>query len=444
MSFKRISDCPQYPMHSEKFIIEKFEELNSRAKPYLLLSVNIKNFKYINIQYGWEEGNEILYLFYRTMERRLQEDEYIAYISADHFVLLLRSRKWDMSEAAAHDYVKAYLSPLVDDLFEINNEHIYKNIFASIGIYPIFLKQCSYFEALEIAELFRKEDRGIKYRTFTINYYNKEEMAVFVHKFQLAGTTATALQRGEYQVFVQPKVDVKTQKIVGGEALLRRFDAAGNAIPLYQFLPILNEEGYIRKVDWYVFETACEIMSNRFTAEKPIVPISFNISKDFFYEPLSLDEYVNTLKKYNLPQTYIELELMETISLDDTGHMVKVIENFKREGFKCSLDDFGNGYSSFGVLLNAELDYVKLDRIFFCHPLNDESRKILENVIDLLKYLNLKIVAEGVETKEYVDLLGELGCDLIQGYYFYHPMPIADFMNLLDHEAQTQLAPASF
>lgn len=432
MKLQRISESEQYPMNSEPWVIENFDKLNRNAERYLLISVNIKNFKYINIQYGWEQGNKILHLFYQTMKRHLKEDEYIAYRSADNFVLLLRAPDWDMSEKAAHDFVQTVLVHYVDDIFEMHDERVYKNIFASFGIYPVFLKSCSYFEALEMAELFRKGDRGIKYRTFTIAYYDSEALTTFVNQYELGCTTATALQRGEYQVYVQPKVDVKTQKIVGGEALLRRFDAQGNSIPLSEFLPILNEEGYIRKIDWFVFETACEIMSTRFTQGKPLVPISFNISKDFFYDPLSCDNYISTLQKYNLPQSYIELELMETISLDDTGHLIKVIELFKQAGFKCSLDDFGNGYSSFGVLLNADLDSVKLDRIFFTNPLDDAGRNILKNIIDILKFLHIKIVAEGVETKEYVDFLAQLGCDIIQGYYFYRPMPIAEFMQLLN------------
>lgn len=438
MKLERISECLQYPMNLEPWIIEKFDEIKHNAKPYVLVSVNIKNFKYINIEYGWEQGNEILHLIYLTMQQLLQEGEYIAYSFADHFVLLLNAPDWDMSQERAHEFIRTVLVPFVDVIFDIDDERIHKKIFASFGIYPIALKPSSYFEAMEMAELFRKEDRGIKYKTFTINYYDSDALRAFVHKYELGNTTATALQRGEYQVYVQPKVDVKTRKIVGGEALLRRFDAMGKAIPLSEFLPILNEEGYIRKIDWFVFETACEMMSERFTAQKPIVPISFNISKDFFYDPFLCDNYVSTLQKYGVSQKYIELELMETISLDDTGHMIKVIEHFKQVGFKCSLDDFGNGYSSFAVLLNADLDYVKLDRIFFSNPLDDAGRKILENVIDILKFLNFKIVAEGVETKEYVDYLAQLGCDIIQGYYFYRPMPIAEFMHLLDTQAETE------
>lgn len=438
MNLQRISDCLQYPMKSESWIIEKFDKLNHSAEPYLLVNANIKNFKYINIQYGWEQGNEILYLIYKAMERLLKEGEYIAYRSDDNFVMLLHSPNWDMSDKAAHEFVHEVFVPLVDEIFELEDERIYKKLYASFGICPIFFKECNYFEALEMAEIFRKEDRGIKYRTFTISYYNKDAMAAFVHKYELGTTTITALQRGEYQVYVQPKVDVKTRKIVGGEALLRRFDSHGNSVPLNEFLPILYEEGYIYKVDWFVFETACNIMSKQLTAGKPLVPISFNVSKDFFYEPLACDNYVVTHQKYNLPQKYIELELMETISLDDTGHMIEVIGHFKRAGFKCALDDFGNGYSSFSVLLNADLDYVKLDRIFFSNPLDDAGRKMLENVIDILKFLNIKIVAEGVETKEYVDYMEQLGCDIIQGYYFYRPMPIAEFMELLDREAENE------
>lgn len=413
---------------------EKFSELCRAGSEHLLVSVNIKNFKYLNLEYGWDAGNEFIYGIYRSMEKQLEPDEYIAHTRGDSFLLLLHKQMWEMAEDAANAFIATVIMKFVDAVFEVDDPRIYKNIYASFGIYPIYLKPCDYYEAIETAELFRQEDTGIRNRTFTVNYYTDEAYERFMHKYALGKSTATALRRGEYQVYIQPKVELKTRRIVGGEALLRRFGADGKPIPLGEFLPILNAEGYIRKIDWFVFETTCEVLGKRIAQGQPVATISFNISKDFFYDVFMCQNYIETCKKFNVPQEYIELELMETISLDDTGRMIEVIDMFKQAGFKCSLDDFGNGYSSFGVLLNADLDYVKLDRIFFKNPLDEANRRIIKGVVDILKFLGFKIVAEGVEDQEYVDYLDELGCDIIQGFYFYRPMPMADFLQLLDEQ----------
>lgn len=433
---KHAEDHVHYPMNSENWIAEKFAELNRAGSRYLLVSVNIKNFKYTNLEYGWAAGNQFLYGIYCSLQGQLAADEYIAHTRGDSFVLLLHAQMWEMEEAAANEFIQTVLMKFVDAVFEVDDPRIYKNLYASFGIYPVYLKQCDYYEALEIAELFRQEDVGIRHRTFTINYYTDEAYARFMRKFRLGKSTANALLGGEYQVYIQPKVELATRRIVGGEALLRRFDATGKPVPLSEFLPILNTEGYIRKIDWHVFETTCEVLGGRLAEGKPIAPISFNISKDFFYDVFMCENYINTREKFHVPSEYIEFELMETISLDDTGRMIEVIDMFKKAGFKCSLDDFGNGYSSFGVLLNANLDYVKLDRIFFKNPLDEANRHIIKSVVEILKFLGFRIVAEGVETQEYVDYLQELGCDIIQGFYFYRPMPMPEFLALLDKQQQ--------
>lgn len=431
---QRISYSIHYPMHNETWIIEKFNELTQGDQPYVLVSINIKGFKFFNLKYGWQRGNQILYQMYEAMHNVLKEGEYVAHCYSDHFVMLLHANMFTTKDEDAYAFIQGIIAGYVDEIFEIEDEVAHKNIYASFGIYPMHLFPTTYHEAFELAELFRCNDINIKQRTYSINYYKSQVLDSLLYTNDLRISTAFALQKGEYQVYIQPKVSTQTGKIIGGEALLRRFDGNGNPVALDQFLPILNEDGYIRKVDWFVFETACEAMANALSKGHRVVPISFNISKDFFYDVFILDTYISTYKKYSLSQEFIEFELMETISLDDTNRMIEVIKRFKQAGFKCSLDDFGNGYSSFGVLLNAAFDYIKLDRIFFINPLDDANRKILKSVITMLKSLGFKIVAEGVETKEYVDYLTSLGCDMIQGYYFYRPMPIDAFMQLLQKD----------
>ena len=143
---------------------------------------------------------------------------------------------------------------------------------------------------------------------------------------------------------------------------------------------------------------------------------------------------MEVFEKYDIPKNLIEIEFMESISLNDTDRMKEVIAGFKEYGFKCSLDDFGNGYSSFNVLLNAELDIVKMDRQFFLNNLNGDNKLVIKTMIDLIHSLKMKVVAEGVELKEHVEYLKACGCDFVQGFYYYKPMPLNEFEKILDKQ----------
>lgn len=243
-----------------------------------------------------------------------------------------------------------------------------------------------------------------------------------------------AYQNKDFVVYLQPKVRLNDQKVIGAEALIRWFDEEGNMIPLSSFLPILNQNNYIRMLDIQTFEVCCELIADRLKNGEPMVPISFNISQSFFYDTKMMPDYMEVYNRYQIPREYIQFELMESISLNDTQQLVNVIDDFKKEGFTCLLDDFGNGYSSFGVLINSKLDILKMDRQFFVDPLNEKTANIIKTVIELAKQLHLEVIAEGVETQEYADFLKEVGCDVIQGFYFYHPMPIPELLSLLDKE----------
>ena len=195
---------------------------------------------------------------------------------------------------------------------------------------------------------------------------------------------------------------------------------------------MLNKNGFIRIIDYDVFKTVVEQLKERENRKKENVRISFNISNSFFKDVYYIDEYAKTVKENAIDPRYLEIEFMENIDIHK-DILKKNIRIFHEMGFSCSLDDFGNGFSNFEILKECDLDIIKIDRCFFVDELSDLNKEILKTIIHLIKSIGMKVIAEGVERKEDVDFLASIGCDAVQGFYFYKPMPMEEFFSLLDN-----------
>lgn len=423
-------NAPAEP-HDLRYLVQRYEERQRSGEKYALVHFNIKNFRYYNTKHGSKAGDEILRLVLQCMEGELQEGEYAAHLYADNFAAILRYE-------TADKIIYERMMQFINILYRIEDERIYRNLAVSMGIYEMSDPTVSFGDALNYANLCRRECTTLLHRSFCMELYDDSFYRSYMERMELEAETANAYKNYDFVTYLQPKIELKTGRIVGAESLLRWFDKDGVPIPLTKFLPILNQNSYINIIDVDMFDRCCQRLEQRLKSGLPVVPISFNISKTAFYDPNLLRDYTSVFEKYDIPKRLVEIEFMESISLNDSDHMKTVIEGFKRYGFTCTLDDFGNGYSSFNVLLNAPLDVVKLDRQFFVQNLNGESELIISAVVDLLHSLNMRVVAEGVELQEHIDYLQKCNCDYVQGYYYYRPMPESEFEALL--EAQSTAA----
>lgn len=415
--------------YNEKWIQDQYESILKTGQKYMLVYMNIKCFRLFNILYGHKAGDEILKTVYQAVAEYLDEDEWIGYVYADAYLMLM---KYD----SLKNFEEHRLKELTETIYRIKcDERIYRNIFVSYGIYLMDDKNCDFHKAVEYADLSRISTDSMHCRSHSYEVFDQNHLTDYKSHCELVTKTAEAYLNYEFVSFLQPKVDAHTHQIVGAEALVRWYGKDGKLIPVSDFLPILNENAYIRFIDMDAFDVVCRMLDGRIKGNKPVVPISFNLSKAHFYDPELIKDYTNILDKYEIPRELIVFELMESITLDDTEKMKEVISQLRDSGFSCSLDDFGNGYSSFTVLLNADLDSVKMDRQFFLPNLNGDSKLIIKTVVQLIKSLGMKVIAEGVETREHADFLDACGCDQIQGFYFYKPMPINEFEALLDENA---------
>lgn len=406
---------------------EQYEALACQGTPCFTLAVlNIKNFRLFNVQYGRAAADDVLCTVARLIAGALEEGESWGRLHADEFVLLLRS--------GTRDAVICRITDMVHQLYELEDTRIHHNIGLSFGIYLMEKDAPDFYTAVERADLCRVRSQHYRVLNSSYEFYSEAWTEKYLRDHETIQAAVQALQEGGFVPYVQPKVQLADRHIIGGEVLMRWPIGPNQLRPLPEFLPLLEETGLIREVDRYLFGQVCRAYDACLKQDLSMVPISFNVSRSYFEDANFLQEYEETFHGFDIPRSLIEFELMESISLDDTRRLFEVVDQLKKAGFRCSLDDFGSGYSSFHVLLNIDIDTLKIDGGFFRKPLTAKDRIVLRTVMDLAHQLGYSTVAEGVERQEDVDFLKELGCDVIQGFYFYRPMPLQDFLDLVEQQ----------
>lgn len=252
---------------------------------------------------------------------------------------------------------------------------------------------------------------------------------------------AESLENHDFKIYFQPKVS--GDKPCQAEALVRWVHKERGVIYPDQFIPLFEHNGKICELDLYVFEEVCRIESDWLKQGKKAMEISVNISRfTLLNAGMEIwEEYRSVKEKYNIPDNLIEIELTETILMDESQivYIQKLLQGFHSCGLKVALDDFGFAYSSLALLKAFDVDTIKLDRRFFVDE-NQKSREIVKYIIQLAHSLRMQVVAEGIEEKDQVEVLQEIGCDYIQGYVYSKPLPLEKF-NIWKQEYEEQKSP---
>ena len=218
----------------------------------------------------------------------------------------------------------------------------------------------------------------------------------------------------------------------GAEALVRWKKADGTIVSPGDFIPVFESNGFIIRLDYYVWDQVCQFIKNNLAHRGDSEVISVNVSRVNLYNPDFLESLVNLVEKYKIPPKYLNLELTESAFSDDARMIQNAVDYLHKAGFTILMDDFGSGYSSLNVLKDIDIDVLKIDMRFLSKGSSEErGEKILEAVIKMAKSLDMLVIAEGVEEEKQVKMLKRLGCDYIQGYYFAKPMPKKDYVKLL-------------
>ena len=239
----------------------------------------------------------------------------------------------------------------------------------------------------------------------------------------------SALENREFRLFLQPKYDVRHDTIDSAEALVRWFDTEkGDYKFPCEFIPLFETNGFIVKLDHFVYIEVLEYLSRASERGEKVVPIAVNVSRVTATSPDFINFYVGNKKKYGIPDNFVTLELTESFAMEDYDKISTIISALHNSGMRCSIDDFGSGYSSFSILKQINVDELKLDSVFMKRGIDvKRDDKLLATIIDLAKSMGMSVVQEGVETKEMFDKVVAMGCNVIQGYYYAKAISLEEF-----------------
>ncbi len=410
-------------MKDKQWMRSKYEEIRKRnSEQYIFVNMKIKRLRIINFLNSRDYGDEVIKVVYDVVSNFLNEDEYIAKTGSSSFDILMRFPKG----VSDHDLLRRFNA--LDERLDNANDGLYKGvIFCGFGLFFMSEYDVDYTTAQYYAEVSRSQSPENGHLISHLNIYGHDFIDPNLRFATLRKDFNTAMQNHDFQIFLQPKVDLKSGEVVSAEALIRWIDPEKGMIPISDYLPILDENGLTNMIDKFVFEQACIYTKKWLEEANKKIQISVNVSKTTFDYWLFFEEYKEIYEQYQSPKDCLQVELLESIVLNQVDRVVEIVEQIQDYGISCSLDDFGSGYSSFSVLTSSAIDEVKIDRSLFMNYGNKKERDVVKHIVLLAKQLGMEIVAEGVEDIDYVRYLQELGCDSIQGFVFYKPMSVSDF-----------------
>ena len=382
---------------------------------YALVQIRMKKFQSFCVCYGAKEGLELLELLYWELQKNLTKKEIgVHYARADFVVLMKYKEKEELEER---------LEQILSKLGAVRQG---QRLCFGVGVYEIKDNKTDLDAMYNNANTACSalESEGEKW----LKWYSEEMYQQQLWERKVEDTMEKALERKEFKVYLQPKYSSREEKLSGAEALVRWVSPEEGFIAPNRFIPIFENNGFILKLDDYMISEVARQQAEWIEQGKTVVPISVNVSRAHFTKEDLAEHICSLVDRYQVPHEVIELELTESAFFQDKEVLLHTVQKLREYGFAVSMDDFGAGYSSLNSLKELPLDVIKLDAEFFREIEDMGKGKIIVNeAICLAKKLDMKIVAEGIETKEQVDFLAELGCDLIQGYYFAKPMPVSEF-----------------
>ena len=274
----------------------------------------------------------------------------------------------------------------------------------------------------------RTAHETIKYaEDSVVAYYDTSFRDEKYEKKHMEKKMEEALSNHEFVPYFQPKYNARTGAICGAEALIRWITSEGKIIPPIQFIPLAENNGFVRELDREMFKLVCNLQKKLLEQGKTPVPISVNVSRQLLYDKSFADDYCNYIKEIQIPADLVELEITESAFFEEIDLFRSTIEKLRNFGFRILMDDFGTGYSSLMMLHSVPIDVIKLDKSFIDDYTDEKGSSIIQCVLNLASMLKLPVVAEGVETKDQYIYLKDSGCDVIQGFYFAKPMSAEEF-----------------
>lgn len=387
------------------------------------IQFDIRKFKIVNDLYGEKFGDEVLDFISKQLRELCSERQFYVNLRSDVFMIV--------TEYDSQEELKSFIQKLN------GRTSIFKNVKLqmSYGVYTVEDREMELRQMEDRAAMARKTAKNSILGNIVF-YEEQFKDSLYNRKF-IEENMQTAIAERQFMMFLQPKYSISKNEVIGAEALVRWNHPERGMIYPDQFIPIIEENGFIRKVDYYIWEEACRFIRRCRDEGFADCPISVNVSRAHLRDDECILMLDDMIKGSGIPRKLLELEITETV--DDQQVSSKAFQ-LKEEGFTLLMDDFGSGYSSLNILLETPFDVIKLDKKFMENMmLSGKGRMILEQVVSMADRLGLGLLAEGVETREQVELLQNIGCDQVQGYYYAKPMAAEEFFELLERQNRNDL-----
>ena len=409
-TYKMLSEFPEYHYIFIRFDIDRFSLINS----YFGIATGDNLIKHIATYFPPLVKNAKHYTY-----GRIDGDVFAACVSFDHSKF-----------ASEEEFANKIVSEAKNILGKFDTEF---DIVPSFGFYSIPDNTIRPDKLFDRASLAAKTCKGSYTKLFT--WYNDSMEQQQINDQTIANEMTHALEEAQFVPYFQPKYDLRTNKIAGAEALIRWQHPEKGLIPPGMFIPVFERNGFVSKVDYFMWETVCKTLRNWIDTGKTILPISINVSRINLYNPLLVDLICNLIEKYEIPPNLLNIELTESSYVDNPEIILTTMQRLQEKGFVIMMDDFGSGYSSLNVLKDMPVDVLKIDMKFLSKETDDgRSESIIASIVRMAKWLNMTCIAEGAETFNQVQFLKNIGCEFAQGYYYSKPVPKEEYERLVFEE----------
>ncbi|MBO5081756.1 MAG: GGDEF domain-containing protein [Lachnospiraceae bacterium] len=391
----------------------------NRETPFLIYRFDILNFRYINEAYGHSKADAVLKACVQEFKRIYSDNELCVRINSDHFLALV------INSAERKNNYQAY-TKAIGECARVNE--VRYPIRLRMGIYQVRKDDYDIDIMIDHANAARKSMTGNE-KVLEATY--SEKIVSNMKKVDaIESQMQSAIINDEFKIYLQPKWDIVNDCLVGAEALVRWIKNDGSMIYPSDFIPLFETNGFIEKLDFHMLEMLCKRLRDLEQDEKyKLVPISINQSRILINNPDYVKNVEKVISRYDIDVKNLEIEITETVFFDEKNKMIEVVNQLKELGLNLAMDDFGSGYSSLNILRDIPFDILKIDREFVSESVASKSSIIImQKIIEMAKGLKIKVICEGVETKEQIETLRDLGCTMVQGYYYDKPIPMEDFL----------------
>lgn len=396
------------------------------GEKFAFVRFDIDRFKMINNFYGIREGDKVLKSIASELRRIDTVFENFVYgrLENDIFAVCMPYKE---------ENIELLANALQINMKKLNKDY---NIKVSCGVYVISDYNMDVSEMYDRAFLAAKNCKG-KY-VQNIAYYDESMIENMRQEQFIINEVNRALEEEQFAVYLQPKINLVTDRSYGAEALVRWMHPEKGMISPGEFIPVYERNGIIGRLDQYMWRHVCALLRKWLDEGRNPNPISVNVSRVNIYNPHLVEIFKNLITEYRIPAHLLNLELTESAFTEDQDLVMRTMSRLRAMGFKIMMDDFGSGYSSLNVLKDMEVDYLKVDMKFLQQEqgFNGKGEKVLTSIIRMAKWLHMPSIVEGVETAEQVDFLKCIGCEYAQGYFYAKPMPIADYEAFLLKEEE--------